>query len=342
MSSMSIGPGPGHLQSWDEGRPRIVVLDDYENSLRRTADWSAVEALADVEVHTARLRGEALLAAIRDADAIALVRDRTPFPAELIAQLPKLKLFVFTGARNTQLDAKAMAARGIPIAHTEMGSSKESTTELTWALILAAAKRLEEYMGLVRRGGWRDAKPLPVVLAGERLGLVGFGGIGQRVGEVGRAFGMDVVTWSPNMTPERAAAGGAKAVALEELLASSRVVSLHLVPGAQTRKLLDAKRLAAMREDAILVNTARSALIDMAALERALDAGRPAMAALDVFDDEPLAAGAGLAKRRNVVLTPHLGFVNDRVFGKFGPGVVESLLAWLRGEPLPRVLKPEG
>lgn len=342
MSAVSIGPGPGHLQGHDAGRPRIVVLDDYEDSLRRTADWSPVEARADVTVFTQRLRGAALLDALREADAIALVRDRTPFTAELIAQLPRLKLFVFTGARNTQLDLAAMAARDIPVAHTEMGSSKESTTELTWALILAAAKRLEDYLGLVRRGGWRDGKPLPVVLAGERLGLVGFGGIGQRVAAAGLAFGMEVVTWSPHMTPERAAAGGAKAVALDELLATSRVVSLHLVPGPQTRGLLDAKRLAAMRGDAILVNTARSALIDMAALDQALEAGRPAVAALDVFDDEPLPEGMPLVRRANVVLTPHLGFVNDRVFGKFGPGVVESLLAWLDGRPLPRVLRVEG
>jgi phosphoglycerate dehydrogenase-like enzyme len=117
------------------------------------------------------------------------------------------------------------------------------------------------------------------------------------------------------------------------------VVSLHLVPSDATRKLLNAERLATMRPDSILVNTARSALIDMQALEGALDAGRPAIAALDVYDDEPLTAGYSLAKRDNVVLTPHLGFVNDLVFGKFGPNVVENLLAWLDGKPLPRVLK---
>jgi phosphoglycerate dehydrogenase-like enzyme len=323
-------------------RPRIVVLDDYEDSLRRTADWTPITSRADVTFHTERLRGEALLAAVKDAEAIVVVRDRTPFKAELIAKLPKLRCFVFTGARNQQLDPAAMAARGIPIGHTEMGESKASTTEITWALILAAAKRLESYMALVRGGGWRDGGGLPVVLAGERLGLVGFGGIGQKVGQVGAAFGMELVTWSPHMTPERAAQGGAKAVGLEELLSTSRVVSLHLVPGEATRKLLDAKRLATMRDDAILVNTARSALIDMAALERALDAGRPAIAALDVYDDEPLAAGHPLAKRDDVVLTPHLGFVNDAVFSKFGPGVVESLTAWLDGRPLPRQLQPQG
>ncbi len=321
-------------------RPKVVVLDDYERSLRKTADWSAVDARADVRVHHERLRGPALLEAIRDADAIVVVRDRTPFRAELIAQLPKLKLFVFTGSRNTQLDAAAFAARGIPVGHTEMGSSKDSTAELTWALILAAAKRLEAYLALVRHGRWRDTGTLPAILAGERLGVIGLGGIGSRVARVGRAFDMEVVAWSPHMTPQRAQELGAQSVALEVLLATSKVVTLHLVPSPGTRGLIDAPRLATMRPDSILVNTARSALIDMAALPAALDAGRPGMAALDVYDDEPLPADFPLARRDDVVLTPHLGFVNDPVFGRFGPGVVENLLAWLDGKPLVRELKP--
>ena len=332
-----MGPGPGEFVR--QARPRVVVLDDYEDSLRNTADWSAVQALADVEFHTTRLRGPALMDAVQDADAVVVVRDRTPFKAEMLARMPKLKLFVFTGSRNTQLDTEALKARGIPIGCTPMGESKASTTEITWALILAAAKRLESYMNLVRKGQWRDGKGLPVVLAGERLGLIGFGGIGQRVGKVGAAFGMEVVTWSPHMTAERASEGGARFVPLEELLSSSKVVSLHLVPSPETRKLLDADKLGMMRRDAILVNSARSALIDMPALEKALDAGRPAIAALDVYDDEPLTPGNSLAKRDDVVLTPHLGFVNDPVFSKFGPGVVDNLLAWLKGQPLPHPLK---
>ena len=320
-------------------RPRVVVLDDYEQLLRKSGDWASVDALADVVVHSERLRGESLLAAIRDADAIVVIRDRTPFRAELLAQLPKLRFFSFTGGRNTTMDAAAFKARGIPVTNTEMGSSKESTAELAWALILAAAKRLEAYLALVRRGQWRDGKGLPAVLAGERLGIIGFGDIGQRVGRVGQAFGMELVCWSPNMTPERAAQGGAKSVTLEELLKTSKVVSLSLVPSEATRKLLNAERLALMRRDSILVNTARSALIDMAALDAALEQGRPGIAALDVYDDEPLAAGAALARRDNVVLTPHLGFVNESVFAGFGPGVVENLLAWLRDEPQPRLVK---
>jgi phosphoglycerate dehydrogenase-like enzyme len=335
VSSISIGPGPGEFVPG--GRRRIVVLDDYEDSLRRTADWSPVESLAEVEFHTERLRADALVDAVKDASAIVLIRDRTPFKADLLAKMPKLELFIFTGGRNTQLDFGALAARGIPVANTEMSDSKAATAELTWALILAAAKRLEAYVGLLRRGGWRDGKGLPQVLTGQRLGIIGFGDIGQRVGKVGQALGMELVTWSPNMTPERAAQGGARSVSLEELLSTSKVVSLSLVPSEATRKLLDAKRLATMRTDSILVNTARSALIDMGALGAALEAGRPGIAALDVHDDEPVGPGYELAKRENVVLTPHLGFVNDPVFAKFGPGVVENLMNWLQGRPLVRV-----
>ena len=320
-------------------RPQVVVLDDYERSLRRTADWSAVDQRADVKVHHERLRGPALIDAIRDADAVVVVRDRTPFKADLIEKLPKLKLFLFTGARNTQYDAAAMKARGIPVGATEMGDSKASTTEITWTLILAAAKRLEAYLSLVRKGGWRDAGPLPSTLAGERLGVIGLGSIGSRVAQVGKAFGMEVVAWSPHMTAERAEKGGAKSVTLEELLSTSKVVTLHLVPSPGTRKLLDAKRLATMRPDSILVNSARSALIDMAALAQALEAGRPGMAALDVYDDEPVPADFALAKRANVVLTPHLGFVNEPVFAKFGPGIVANLTAWLDGKPLVKEVK---
>ena len=318
-------------------KPRIVVLDDYEDSLRKTVDWSPVWKLADVEFHTERLRGDALLAAVKEAEAVVLIRDRTPFKADLLAKMPKLKLFIFTGGRNTQLDFAALAARRIPVANTEMSDSKAATAEMNWTLILAAAKRLEAYMGLLRKGGWRDGKGLPQVLTGQRLGVIGLGDIGQRVGKVGAAFGMEVVTWSPHMTPERAAQGGAKSVPLDELLSTSKVVSLHLVPAEGTRKLLNAERLALMRADSILVNTARSALIDMAALEQALEKGRPGVAGLDVYDDEPLAADHPLLKRQNVVLTPHLGFVNDPVFAKFGPGVVENLLNWLEGRPLVRV-----
>lgn len=328
------------MTAMNTDRPTIVVLDDYERALRRLADWSEIDRLADVRVFHEPLRGDVLHAALAHADAIVLMRDRTPLPAQLIARLPRLKLVVFTGSRNAALDTAALAARGIPVCHTEWGPSKDTTCELAWALILAAAKRLEAHFNLMRDGGWRDGGPLAGMLAGERLGLIGLGEIGSRVARVGMAFGMQVVAWSPHMTAERAAALQATAVPLDELLATSKVVSLHLVPSAATRHLLNFHSLATMRPDSLLVNTSRSALVDMAALAQALTTGRPAMAALDVYDEEPLPPEHPLRRLPNVVLTPHLGFVAEPVFTRFAAGVVECLAAWLRGAPLPRVLRP--
>jgi phosphoglycerate dehydrogenase-like enzyme len=192
------------------------------------------------------------------------------------------------------------------------------------------------------RPAWRDPARvafLPPVLHGQRLGLVGLGQIGQRVAAVGRALGMEVVTWSPHMTPERAAEHGALSVTLEELLGASRVVSLHLVPSPPTRKLLNRERLASMREDSILVNTSRADLVDTDALVDALRAGRPGFGAFDVFDTEPLPADHPLLSLKNVLLTPHYGFVAEPVFQEFARGVRRNLDAWLAGEPVPNALK---
>ena len=319
-------------------RPRIVVLDDYERSLHALTDWSDIDQLADVRIHHGPMYGDVLHGALVEADAIVLMRDRTPLTAELIERLPRLRYVVFTGTRNTALDVAALAARGIPVSHTDWGPSKDSTCELTWALILAATKRLETKFATMRSGDWRDTQPLPGVLAGERIGLIGLGEIGGRVARVAAAFGMQVVAWSPRMTAERAAQKGAAAVSLDELLSSSKVVSCHLVVSDATRRLLNAERLAQMRSDALLVNTSRSALIDTQALITALHAGRPAMAALDVYDEEPLAPDHPLRSLPNVVLTPHIGFVAQPVFEAFARGVTECLRAWLRDEPIIRPL----
>ena len=325
-------------------RPNIVVVGDAEQALQRLVDWVALRVLADITLHHQPLAGQALVEALKDADAVVLVRDRTPLDAALLARLPRLRYLVFTGTRNTTLDLAALAARQIPVSHTEWGPSKDSTCEMTWALILAATRQLESQTALLRSGRWRPdaALPLAGVLNGETLGLIGLGEIGGRVARVGQALGMKVVTWSPRMTPERAAAHGALAVPLEELLATSKVVSLHLVPTAATRQLLGAEQLALMRPDSLLVNTSRSALIDGAALVSALEQGRPGFAALDVFDVEPLPSDAPLRRLPNVLLTPHLGFVTEPVFQRFAAGVAECLTAWLAGKPLVRVLTGTG
>ena len=321
-------------------RPKICVLADMEQALPRLADWSAIHALADVEFINHPPQGEALRARIAEADALVLLRDRVPLNATMIGALPQLRYVVFTGTRNTTLDVAALHARGIPVSHTEWGPSKDSTCEMTWALILGALRQMEQETARLRAGQWRpaEARALGGVLHGQTLGLIGLGEIGSRVARVGQAFGMQVLTWSPNMTPERAAAHGAQAVSLETLLAQSKIVSLHLVPSPATRKLLNAERLATMRDDAILVNSSRSALINHQALCAALRSGRPAFAALDVFDVEPLPSDDPLRALPNALLTPHLGFVTEPVFARFAQGVVEGLHAWLHGQNPPRML----
>ena len=212
-------------------KPIIVVLDDFERVARDYADWSAVDPKAVVRVYREALRGQALVDALTPASAVVLMRDRTPFMAELIDKLPNLKLVHFTGTRNGALDTKALAARGIPVLHTSWGPNKDATTEMTWALILAAQKRLVSQHNALLRGQWRPHDTLSPVLHGQRIGIAGLGEIGGRVASVARAFGMDVVAWSPNMTPERAAAKGAAAVSFDELVATSHVITTHLVLG---------------------------------------------------------------------------------------------------------------
>jgi phosphoglycerate dehydrogenase-like enzyme len=321
--------------------PNIVVLGDYERALRRFSNWEKLEKQANLVIHHEPLRDEALYEAVKDADAIAIVRDRSPFNEAMIARLPKLKFLMFTGERNGTLDSAALIARNIPIACSPGGPSKETTAELTWALILGASKRLIEENKLIASGGWRDELSVLPMLSGERLGIMGLGAIGSRVARVGAAFGMEVVAWSPRMTPERAAAENAKAVSLDELLSTTKIVSMHLVAGPGTKGLISKDQLALMRPDSILVNTSRAALIHMGDLQNALAAGRPGQAAVDVFDIEPLPEKDPLRNTPNLLVTPHLGFIAEPIFETFAKGITETLEAWLDKKPAPHPFKPQ-
>lgn len=323
-------------------KPQIVVLDDWERAFERLAAWDHLHDQAHITLHHFPLRDEALFAAVEKARVLVLNRDRTPLDAALLERMPHLQYVVYTGPRNRLIDREALARRRIPLSHTEGGPSRVSTVELTWALILSATRRLEAQARLMRNGLWRPSLSgkLSPVLQGQRLGVIGLGNIGQQVARIGQAFGMEVVTWSPNMTAARAAAHGVSATTLEELLSTSMVVSLHLVPSASTHHLINAARLATMRADSILVNTSRASLIDTEALVHALQQGRPGFAALDVFNAEPLAADHPLRGLPNTLLTPHLGFVCEEAFRAYVAGVTESLEAWLNGRQLPRVLPP--
>ena len=321
--------------------PNIVILGDYERALRRFSKWEKLEQQANLKIHHEPLRDEALYEAVKDADAIAIVRDRSPFNEAMIARLPKLKFLMFTGERNGTLEANALVSRNIPMACTHGGPSKETTAELTWALILGASKRLIEENKLIASGGWRDELSLLPMLSGQRLGVTGLGAIGSRVARVGNAFGMEVVTWSPRMTPERAALENTKSVSLDELLSTSKVVTMHLVAGPGTKGIISADQLALMRPDSILVNTSRAALIDMPDLRKALTAGRPAQAAVDVFDVEPLPVDDPLRNTPNLLVTPHLGFIAEPIFEAFSNGITETLEAWLDQKPVPHPFKPQ-
>jgi phosphoglycerate dehydrogenase-like enzyme len=319
-------------------RPNVVVLDDYEHAFPRLARWDWVAAHCRWRVMHQPLRGEALVQALQDVDALVLMRDRTPLPPDLLAQMPRLKLVVFTGTRNQTLDMAALKARGVTVCHTGWGPSKDSTAELTWALMLAAYKRLPENMAGLQAGHWRTDHALLPVLRGETLGLLGLGEIGSRVARIGLAFGMRVLAWSPNMTPERAQQHGVEAATLQAVLSASRLVSLHLVASSTTRHLINRERLALMRRDAILINTSRSALVHTGDLIEALQSGQLAQAAIDVFDEEPLPTDHPLRRCPGLLLTPHLGFVAQPVFQQFVTDVQATLTAWLKGEPLERVL----
>jgi phosphoglycerate dehydrogenase-like enzyme len=318
----------------------IVILGDYERALRRFSHWEELDQKSNLTIHHEPLRDEALYEAVKDADAIAIVRDRSPFNEAMIARLPKLKLLMFTGERNGTLEASALVSRNIPMACTPGGPSKETTAELTWALILAASKNLINQTSLIGNGGWRNELSVLPMLSGQRLGIMGLGAIGSKVARVGRAFGMEVVTWSPRMTPERAATENAVSVSLDELLSTSKVITMHLVAGPGTKGIISADQLALMRPDSILVNTSRAALINMSDLSIALQRGAPAQAAIDVFDIEPLPVNDSLRNTPNLLVTPHLGFIAEPIFEAFSQGITETLNAWLDQKPVPHPFKP--
>ncbi|SAI21618.1 2-hydroxyacid dehydrogenase [Bordetella ansorpii] len=318
---------------------QIAILDDYHGVAERYADWSRLGPQARVKTFRDPLpAGPARAAALQDFDVIVAMRERMPFPAELIDALPKLRLLITTGMRNNAIDAEACTRRGITLCGAPgSADGNNATAELAWSLILALFKHIPQEHDNMRRGLWQTGMPL--LLAGRRLGVVGLGKLGAGVARVGLAFGMDVVAWSPNLTDERAAEIGVKRVDKRELFSTSDVVSLHVVLSARSRHTVDAEMLAAMKPSAFLVNTSRSGLVDHEALLDALRKRRLAGAGLDVFETEPLPPTDPLRSLDNVVLTPHLGYVSQPNFEAFYRSAVEAVAAWAAGSPV-RVLNP--
>ncbi|MFI1431481.1 D-2-hydroxyacid dehydrogenase family protein [Streptomyces lydicus] len=313
--------------------PRCAVLDDYQGVALSTADWSPLADAVDVRTLRQPFRSEdEVVAAIGDCEIVVAMRERTPFPASLLARLPRLRLLITSGMRNAAIDLDAAARHGVTVCGT--ASNTEPPVELTWALILGLARDVVTENTALRAGGpWQST--LGADLHGRTLGLLGLGKIGTRVARIGLAFGMDVVAWSRNLTPERAAEAGVRAAATkEELLESSDFVSVHLVLGERTRGLLGADELRRMRPTSYLINTSRAAIVDQSALLQALRENWIAGAGLDVFEQEPLPADHPLRTLPNVLALPHLGYVTRRNYEGYFQQAVEDITAFLAGAPI--------
>jgi phosphoglycerate dehydrogenase-like enzyme len=318
---------------------RVAVMDDWQDVARGAIDWSALQARAElVFLHEPIPDEDAAVRALQDFDAVIPMRERTPFTATLLNRLPRLKLIAQTGGRAVTMDMDTATRAGILVCNTHGERSSIGTAELTLGLILAAIRRIPQGDAAIRAGHFQQGVGIGPVLDGLTLGIIGFGRIGARVGGFGRALGMKLVAWSPNLTAEKAEAGGATLVDRDTMLGTADVISLHVVLSARSRHMIGAAELGRMKPGALLVNTSRGPLVDEAALVAALHTGR-IMAALDVYGTEPLPADAPILRAPNTVLTPHLGYTVTDAFEAFYAQAAENILAFMDGTPT-RMLNP--
>lgn len=316
---------------------KVAILDDYANFALQAADWNSLpdgtettpfhEHVSDVGELARRLQGY---------DVVSAMRERTPFPRALLEQLPDLKLLVTTGARNASIDVQAATDLGILVCGT--GGLGYPTAELTWGIILAMLRYIPEEQAALRAGRWQSTVGLGV--NGKVLGVLGLGRLGFQVATVGNAFGMEVIAWSQNLTPERAAECGATLVSKDQLFANSDILTIHLQLSDRTRGLVGQQELSSMKPTAYLVNTSRGPIVDEAALISALQNNTIAGAGLDVYDQEPVPANHPLLKLDNTLLTPHLGYVTVEGMRAFYEGTVEDIAGYLSGNPI-RMINPE-
>jgi len=314
---------------------KAAVLDDYQKVAQKYADWAK---LTGVEVTVFDQPLQDAKKQLAPFDIVCLMRERTAFPKSLVDALPNLKFISLTGARSPSLDTAACKARGIPVSHTRSAGGGTSTVELTWGLIIAGARGLAKGERNMRAGKWHEAMGAGFSLDKKRLGVVGLGNIGARVAAIGKAFGMECVAWSQNLTAEKAAAAGVTLLSKTELFETADVITIHLVLGERTRGLVRKEDLQRMKPGAVLVNTSRGPIIVEPDLIDVLKAGK-IHAALDVYEREPLPADHPLRKMDNVTLSPHLGYVHEDNYRIFYGDTVENIAAWMAGKPL-RVINP--
>ena len=305
---------------------RIAILEDYQNVALEMADWSPLAGRADITVFNDHLSNlDEIVDRLLPFDVVCLMRERTPLPRAVIERLPRLKLIASTGTRNAAIDMDAAAERGIVVAHT--GYDGRSTVEMTWALILACVRQVALENAHLRAGGWQ--RTLGDGLHGKTLGVLGLGNIGSEVARIGLAFGMDVIAWSQNLTPDKAHACGVRLASKDELLRNADILTIHLVLSQRTKGLVGAAELRAMKPSARLINTSRGPIVDEPALIEVLRERRIAGAALDVFDIEPLPTNHPFRSLDNVLSTPHIGYVARDLYRTFYGDTVKNITRWL-------------
>ena len=315
-----------------------AILDDYQDVATTIADWRPLSGKVDVHVFNEHFFDRAALVnALQRFEIVVAMRERTAFDAPLFERLPNLKLLVTTGLRNASIDLHAAAKHAVTVCGTQ--SSVGSTSELAWGLIFSLMRNLPAEVAHFREGGrWQTGVGRGV--HGKTLGVVGLGNLGVRAAKAGLAFGMEVIGWSRSLSEERSRELGIRrAASLDELLAKSDVVTLHVTLNAQSRGLIGVRELGLLRPGAILVNTSRGPIVEERALIDALRERRIAGAGIDVFDVEPLPADHPFRSLDNLIATPHLGYVTEESYRVYYGQAVEDIAAWIAGKPV-RVLKP--
>ena len=316
-------------------RLRCAILDDYMNLTLQMADWSKISDRADVTVFNEPFAStEAAAGALGDFEIICAMRERTPFPRALFAALPKLKLLITSGMRNAAIDMEAAKEHQVVLCGTQWG--RDPTAALTMGMILELTRNIGRENARMHAGEPLQ-KFIGLEIEGRTLGVVGLGKLGAKVSGLAKAFGMNVIAWSPNLTPERCKEVGVGYATKEELFSTADIVTVHMVLSQRSRGLVGAADLARMKPTSFLVNSARGPIVDEAALLETLKARKIAGAAIDVFSVEPLPTDHPFRKLDNIVLTPHLGYVTEESFRAHYGQMVEGIIAWLGGEPLRRL-----
>lgn len=313
---------------------KIGLLDDYLHLAPTLVDWSLIQSRATLKLIDRPLPNVKLaVEALAEFDILCTLRERTPFPADLIERLPKLRYLCVTGKRYDTVDIKACAAQNIIVSNTPVsGAGAGAVCEMTWGLILSLARNIAFEDRHMRQGGWQHAAGN--TLRGKTLGVVGLGSLGRDVSRIGQALGMKVIAWSPNLTIERAKEANVQLVSKKYLFENSDVVSLHLALGPSTLEIIDKTSIDSMKPSAFLVNTARAKLVDETALIYALTEKRIKGAGLDVYSIEPLPEVHILRTIPNVVLTPHLGYFTQEMLTAYYTFAIENITAFLDGAPI--------